>query len=450
MRALEMIGTDWQDSELERSADFDLLSGRVLRKVSRRILPLLFLLYLLAYLDRINVGFAQLQMESALGFGDTVYGFGAGIFFIGFALFEIPSNLILHRLGARLWIGRIMVSWGVISTGMAFIQTPTHFYVMRFLLGVAEAGFFPGVIFYLSQWFPDAHRARAISLFMMATAFAGVVGGPLSGHLLRLDGLCDLDGWQWIFLVEGLPSVFLGFLMPLLLANSPGEARWLTPDERKCISLMLSGAHPAENDPHLLSLKSALASRKVWKLALLYFCLLLNFNTLGLWMPQIMKTLTRSNDFETTWLVALPFLVATVAMAINGLLSDRHQERQRYIRVPTFMAALGLILVFAEKNNNLVQIAGLCLAVAGVWSTLGPFWALPASLLRGRAAAGGIALINSIGAIGGFVGPNFAAFCLEAWGTLDAVYLSLAAVLVIAGASTRTRDDQSRSGSLSA
>ncbi len=289
-----------------------------MHKVSRRLIPYLFVLYVAAYLDRINIGFAQLQMKSALGFSDTVYGLGAGIFFLGYFLFEVPSNLILARVGARVWIARIMITWGLIASAMAIVRTPAEFYALRFLLGVAEAGFFPGVIYYLSQWFPAAARASAISRFMTAAAVSGIVGGPLSAALFKLDGMSGLAGWQWIFVAEGVPSVVLGVTTLWFLTDRPAEARWLSAADREHLErTMQSEAADIARRGHV-SLRDALLHPTVWRLSLLSFTLLVGLYGISFWLPQIVKSLSSGDNVEVALLSGIPYVAAAVAMVVVG------------------------------------------------------------------------------------------------------------------------------------
>src|ERR1700730_13793397 len=293
------------------------------RKVSSRLIPFLFVLYVAAYLDRINVGFAQLQMKEALGFSDSVYGLGTGIFFVGYFFFEVPSNLILARTGARVWIARIMLTWGLISSAMAIVRTPEAFYALRFLLGVAEAGFFPGIIYYMSRWFPAAERASAVSRFMTAVAISGVIGGPLSGALFKLDGVAGLAGWQWIFLAEGVPSIILGVAVLFFLTERPEEAKWLLREERECLSAKLRAeADDIARRGHV-SLRRALLHPTVWRLSLLSFTLLVGLYSISFWLPQIIKSFSDLDNVEVAILSAMPYMAATVAMVIAGAHSDR-------------------------------------------------------------------------------------------------------------------------------
>jgi ACS family tartrate transporter-like MFS transporter len=313
-----------------------------MQKVSRRLIPYLFVLYVAAYLDRINIGFAQLQMKSALGFSDTVYGLGAGIFFLGYFLFEVPSNLILARVGARVWIARIMITWGLIASAMAIVRTPAEFYALRFLLGVAEAGFFPGVIYYLSQWFPAAARASAISRFMTAAAVSGIVGGPLSAALFKLDGVSGLAGWQWIFVAEGIPSVVLGVTTLWFLTDRPAEAKWLSPADREHLErTMRSEAADIARRGHV-SLRDALLHPTVWRLSLLSFTLLVGLYGISFWLPQIVESLSSGDNVEVALLSGIPYVAAAVAMVVVGAHSDRNRERCLHIAGAALVGAAGL------------------------------------------------------------------------------------------------------------
>jgi MFS transporter, ACS family, tartrate transporter len=372
-----------------------------LARIRRRLLPFTFLLYIVAYLDRINVGFAALQMNRDLGLGDAAFGLGAGLFFIGYFLFEIPSNLILERVGARAWIARIMISWGVVAMAMAAVRGAASFNLLRFLLGVAEAGFFPGIILYLTYWFPAREQARAIALFMTASALAGVIGGPLSGALLAAGGLLGLAGWQWLFILEGLPSVILGVAVLFYLANGPQDARWLSEAEKRWLAESLARQSEREREHRLIR---ALTGGRVWLLALLYFAIVTGLYGVGIWLPQIVKGLGTLNDLEVGFLSAIPFLAAAAAMVKVGQSSDRRGERRWHVALPAFAGAAGLLLS-ARVHNPVFALGALSLAAAGIWGAMGPFWSMPSEYLGGTAAAAGIALINSVGNLGGFVGP---------------------------------------------
>ncbi|HTO59121.1 MAG TPA: MFS transporter [Pseudomonadales bacterium] len=380
------------------------VDSATLRRVSRRLIPFLFLLYVAAYLDRINVGFAQLQMKSALGFGDAVYGLGAGIFFIGYFLFEVPSNLVLARVGARVWIARIMITWGLISGAMAFVETPTGFYVLRFLLGAAEAGFFPGVIYYLGLWFPARERAAAVSRFMTATAIAGVIGAPLSAWLFTLDGVHGIAGWQWIFLAEAVPSLVLGVAVLLYLTDRPDAAVWLSSEQRAALAQMMRAEADTIAATHRVDLRAALLHPIVWRLAVLYFALIVGFYSISFWAPQIIQSLGALDRVEAALVSAIPYVCAAIAMVFVGAHSDRTGERRMHIALGALVGALGMVAT-AYLREPVLGVAALSVAAIGIWSAVPVFWSLPTTFLSGTAAAGAIALINSFGNLGGFVGP---------------------------------------------
>src|SRR4029453_2321565 len=317
------------------------LSVVTLRKVTWRLIPFLFLLYVIAWLDRVNVGFAGLEMNADLGFSSTVFGFGSGIFFLGYCLFEIPSNIILERVGARLWIARIMVTWGLISGGLMFVRTPAMFYLLRFLLGVAEAGFFPGVVYYLSLWYPARQRARAIAAFMTAVPVTGLIGGPLSGALLELDGLYGLTGWQWLFLVEGLPAVILGTSVMFYLDDRPETTQWLAPEERDWLVETLATERGA--CPIRLDIRVALTNATVWKLGSIFLLVAAGFYGYSFWAPLVIKSLTGLGNFEIGLVLAAISAVTIIGMLVNGYHSDRTNERPIHVAVPLFVMALGLI-----------------------------------------------------------------------------------------------------------
>lgn len=403
----------------------------VLSKITWRLLPLLLLCYIIAYIDRINVGFAKLQLQQVLGvdpatFG-RVYGLGAGLFFIGYFLFEVPSNLVLHRVGARIWIARIMVLWGFVSMGMMFIKSATVFYCMRFLLGAMEAGFFPGVILYLTYWFPARERARTVALFATGGVIAGVVGSPVSGLILGLNGMAGLAGWQWLFLIEGIPAVLLGFIVLLLLPKGPRQARWLTATECAWIESRIAAEEARSDQPPRHRLADAFTSRRVWLLCLLYF--LLNVGGYGyeLWLPTILKEFSGISDAGVGFLNAVPYLAAAVAMVVMGRYSDRTGHRRWPVALGAITSAVGFALS-GWMHSPALAIAALILAFVGLKSTLGPFWALGTAFLSGTAAAGGIALINSVGNLGGFAGPYLVGVIKDLTGS------NLAALLMLGGA----------------
>jgi ACS family tartrate transporter-like MFS transporter len=411
--------------------------ARVIAKVTRRLIPFLFLLYVVAFLDRVNVGFAALQMKADLGLSDAVYGLGAGIFFLGYFVFEVPSNLILERVGPRWWIARIMISWGVISSCMMFVRGEAAFHALRFLLGVAEAGFFPGMILYLTYWFPAAERARAVALFMTATAMAGVVGGPISGALLEMDGIGGLAGWQWLFLLEGLPAVALGFVVLAVMTDRPEQARWLEAHERSWLAARIAAEHESVAARHGTGLRLAFAQPRVWSLGVLYFALVLSIYGVSLWLPQIVAGLASMSAFTVGLVTAVPYLVASIGMVVVGRHSDRTGERRWHIAGPALVGALGFA-ASASFEHPALALASLSLAALGIWSALGPFWTLPPSFLAGTAAAGGIALINSVGNLGGFAGPYALGLLKQATGGFRAgLWLLALSLLVVAALALR-------------
>jgi ACS family tartrate transporter-like MFS transporter len=401
----------------------------VLAKVRRRLIPFLFLLYIVAYLDRINVGFAALQMNQALGFSATTYGLGAGIFFLSYVLFEIPSNVILARIGARLSIARIMISWGIVSSAMMFVRSASGFYVLRFLLGLAEAGFFPGIIFYLTRWFPVRERARTVAAFMTATLVAGVVGGPVSGALLSLHGVGGLAGWQWLFLLEGVPAVILGGVVLKVLADRPEEATWLSDAERAALVACLqedAGAQRSE------ATAAALANGRTWLLAVVYFTIPVTLYGIGFWLPKMLKDASGGSDFEVGLLSAVPYAAGAVAMVVAGRHSDRTGERRWHIAVAALVSAVGLALG-AASTGLVWSMATLSIALVGLASMFGPFWALATSTMTGVGAAASIALINSVGNTGGFVGPYLLGAISDATGSF-AFGLGAISAMLVAGA----------------
>jgi MFS transporter, ACS family, tartrate transporter len=399
-------------------------------KARRRLIPFLFLLYVVSYLDRINVGFAALQMNAALGFSSVTYSLGAGIFFLSYTLLEIPSNLILARVGARRWIARIMITWGLVSAAMMFVRSATAFYLLRFLLGAAEAGFFPGIIYCLTRWFPIRDRARAIAGFMTAVVIAGIVGGPVSGALLSLDGAAGLAGWQWLFLVEGLPAVVLGLVVLRMLPEQPSDARWLTPAEQLSLTTQLADEAAIAGSLH--STRGALTSGRMWLLGAVYFTIPVELYALSFWLPQIVKSASGASDFLVGVLSAIPYAVAAVAMVVVGRHSDRTGERRWHIALSA--AVGGAALALAGSVHGVVPaIVLLSLATAGLASMLGPFWAFATSFLEGIGAAAGIALVNSVGNIGGFVGPNIVGYVRESTNSFAAGLAIVGAILVGGG-----------------
>jgi MFS transporter, ACS family, tartrate transporter len=406
-------------------------SEAVLRKVAWRLLPFLFGLYILAYLDRVNVGFAAAALKRELHLSDQAYGFGAGVFFFGYALFEVPSNLILARVGARVWIARIMIVWGILSAATMFARGPYSFYAIRFLLGLAEAGFFPGIILYLTYWFPESWRSRAVARFMTATALAGVIGAPVSTAALTLDGAAGLAGWQWLFLVEGIPSILAGVWVVFYLTDRPEQAAWLTPEERNLLALRLRHDQ-VKRVEHQHTLAEAFGSGRVWLLGCLYFLLLTGRYGISLWLPETLRGFSGWTETQSSLASALPYLCGAIGMVIIGTNSDRLQERKWHFALSAFLGAAGLVFC-TLTTSGLPALLVLSVGSIGIWSALGPFWALPTSTLRGRAAAGGIALINSLGNLGGFLGPYVIGWLNTATGNSRSGLLFLATSLSAAG-----------------
>ena len=402
------------------------LRAATLRKVSRRLLPFLFVLYVCAFLDRINVGFAALHMNSDLGFSATAYGLGSGIFFVGYCLFEVPSNILLYKLGARRWIARIMVTWGMVASAMMFVRTPTSFYVMRFLLGVAEAGFFPGVVYYVSQWFPNDERARAISGFMLAIPVCGVIGGPVSGALLGLQGIGGLAGWQWLFLLEGLPSIVLGVVVWLYLTDRPQSAHWLEPTERSWLTDILAAERSMCRQAHDVTARKALTNRLVWQLGIICFFGNLGFYGYTLWAPQVILMMSGTNDFTVGLISGAISLAMGVGMRLNGRHSDRARERVMHVVFPMLVMGIGFLGSVVLPTPWLTLLA-LALIPIGMGASYGPFWSMPSLYLAGEAAARGIALITSIMAASGFVGPTLIGVLKSRTGGYQASFLLLGA-----------------------
>jgi ACS family tartrate transporter-like MFS transporter len=409
----------------------DALERVTMRHVTWRLLPFLLLLYIISWLDRVNVSFAKLQMGPDLGIGDAAYGFGASIFFISYALCEVPSNLLLARFGARVWIARIMITWGLISAGMMFVNGPISFYVMRFLLGVAEAGFLPGIIYYLNHWFPRTHRAKAVSWFMIGIPLSVVFGGPLSGWIMQsMDEYLGLHGWQWMFVIEGLPAVLLGFVVLWFLTEKPAEAKWLSQRQRDWLSQRIEAEHVEAHARHGLQLRAALLHPTVWLLAVVMFCCQTGSYGLTFWVPSIVNGLSGYSEFEVGLFSAIPYIAAAAGMILVGMSSDRTGERFLHVAIPSLVGAAGFIAV-GLFVSPMLAMAALAVAAVGDYSTRGPFWALPGKFLTGSALAGSIALINSMGAVGGVVGPSAVGWLKQSTGSFVGPMIMLSGVLIV-------------------
>ncbi|VVD60721.1 MFS transporter [Pandoraea anhela] len=388
------------------------------RKVTVRLITFLCLCYFAAYLDRINVGLAKLQMLNALQFSDTVYGLGAGLFFAGYILFEVPSNLILQKVGAKLWIARIMVTWGLLSGATAFVTTPTQFYVLRFLLGVAEAGFLPGVLLYLTHWYPDERRARIIALFMVGLPLSSMVGSPISGWIMSMfDGAHGFGGWQWLFVLEALPSVLLGIAIFMYLPNGIASARWLSAEEKAILSANLdkdASAHKRHN------LGAAFTDLKVWALGLIDLCVLLGLYGVSFWLPTILKDTGVRDPYTIGWLMAIPNAIAVVGVLVWGASSDRMRERRWHIVVPFLLSAVAMFVFATGQHGTVMTVVLFSLINLGAAAAMPVVWALPSTFLKGSAAAAGIAFACSLANLGGFGSTYFIGWLRDTFHTQSA------------------------------
>jgi D-galactonate transporter len=404
---------------------------RTYAKVTARLVPFLFICYLAAYLDRVNVGFAKLQMLNELKFSETVYGLGAGIFFLGYVLFEVPSNIVLHRVGARLWIARIMITWGLISGAMAFVNSATSFYILRFLLGAAEAGFIPGILLYLTYWYPAARRGRITAIFLAAIPVASIIGGPLSGWILSaLSGAQGLSGWQWLFVVETIPSVVLGVIILFYLDDTVAGAKWLNEDEKKIIATNVANDLRGKED--FAHLSYAFKSARVWLLSLIYLAIASGIYIVSFWVPTIIKQTGVTDPLYIGLLTAIPYIVAVIVMVLTNAHADRVRERRWHTAIPTFLTAVGLVITALALNSTPVAMAGLTLAAAAASTCQSSFWTLPANLLAGAAAAAGIALINSVGNVGGFASTFLVGWMTDLTHSTSASLYLFAGFLVVA------------------
>jgi len=384
-----------------RSEDLDEVG--LYRKVTWRIVPLIIACFIVAYLDRVNISFAKLQMQSQLGLSESAYGFGASVFFVGYLLFEIPSNAILARTGARRWIARIMITWGIASAAMMFVRTEQWFYILRFLLGALEAGFVPGVLYFYTQWFPAERRGRMNTLFFGAIALCGIIGGPISGGILRfLDGALGMPGWQWLFLIEGIPSIVLGLMVLVLLDDRIEDARWLSAEEKSLLTVAIS-RDPKVDSTH--SFGVALKRPLIWLFSLIYFGLCMGIYGLLFWMPQLIKTAGTSDPLVIGLITTLPYLAAIGGTVLIGRSSDRTGERRWHLTACALAGMIGYALSAAYASSTVLLVLGLSIASTGIIASFGIFWMFPARMLSGMAAATGLALINSIGQIGGIVAP---------------------------------------------
>ena len=410
------------------NASSDPVGDSLYRKIAWRIMPILVIGYIIAYVDRVNVSFAKLQMLADLKFSDSVYGVGAGIFFLGYFAFEVPSNIMLHKVGARVWICRVVITWGIVSALTALVRTPMQFYTARLLLGVAEAGFFPGMILYLTYWFPAHRRAAMVALLMAGNPVSGIIGGPLSGFILHhFAGSKGIAGWQWLFMVEAVPAILLGVVIFLFLDNRVVEAKWLSESERAAVAAEI---HAESISKTHISIRSAFTSPRIWLFGAIFFGMEMGSYAIGFWQPTIIRQSGVEDAFNIGMLTTVPYTCALICMMFVGRHSDRTRERRWHIIVPNIVAAIGFILCTQAGSNTPIAMSGLVLAVVGVVTGLAMFWALPTSFLGGNAAAAGIALINCTGNLGGFFSPTIMGFLKTYTGTLNSGLFLVAACMI--------------------
>lgn len=427
---------------METIAPLTDVASRTRVRIMRRLIPYLFLLYIINYLDRVNVGYAGLEMTRDLNFTPEVFGFGAGIFFVGYFLLEIPGTLLIELWSARKWIARIMITWGIVAVAMGFMNSATQFYWLRLGLGAAEAGFFPGIIVYLTHWFRYQDRAKAVALFMAAVPLSNFIGSPISGLLLGVNWF-GLAGWRWLFIIEGAPAIVLGVVTIFYLTDWPHQAKWLAEDERNWIAGELEKEKDLKSSAHSLKILEAFRHREVILLALSYFFIVTGLYGFNVWLPTIVKALSGLPNFAVTLVSALPYLVAFAALLFVGWSSDRTNERKWHSAVPMFIAGAGLLLSALSESHVALAVGLFCVAAAGLYSFFPAFWALPTHFLAGSAAAASIGLINSIGNLGGFAGPYVVGYVNQVTNSFvgGMLYLSVSAalggVLVLALRQTR-------------
>lgn len=414
------------------SSDVNLAADSAYRKISARLLPLLMVCYVLAYIDRQNIGFAKLQFMQELGFSAAVYGLGGGLFYLGYSLFEVPSNLMLKHIGARATMLRIMIMWGIVATSFAFMLTPFHFYILRFLLGVAEAGFFPGVIFYISYWVPRSRRAAFTAAFMAAMPIAGVIGAPMSGAIMEtMHGYIGLSGWQWMFIIQGLPSVAMALVVYRLLPDRPSDARWLTEQEKGALQDELAEEANSRSGVVHPNFLAALTNWRLYGLAAMAFSLISCIAGLQLWLPTLIREAGVTDLIQLGILAAIPPLVAIFTQQLNARRSDRLQERRWHAALPVFVAAAGFVAIPFVEGHLVLSMFCLVVIAVGLYSATGPYWTLPSTQLSGAAAAGGIALVTSIGSMGAFVSSWLAGLIIDWTGSPNSGLLYYAAVAAI-------------------
>jgi MFS family permease len=403
------------------------------RKVTCRLIPFLVLCYVVSYLDRINVGFAKLQMLSDLGFSETVFGLGAGIFFIGYFFFEVPSNIIMHRVGARIWIARIMITWGLVSAATLLVRTPWEFYGVRFLLGLAEAGFFPGIILYLTYWYPAHRRARMVATFMLAIPLSGIIGGPVSGFIMQyLAGHSGWPGWKWLFLLEALPAIAVGIVTIFYLDSGIRRSKWLTDDEKELLASNIA-ADSREKIEHP-SVAAVFRDPRVWLMSWIFFSCAMGQYALTFWMPTLIKTAGIRSVLNIGLVTAIPYLATAVTMVLVGASADRHRERRWHLAIPMVIGSAGLILSVMAGTQTALAVFFLSIAAAGVITSAPLFWSLPTAFLSGAAAAAGIAAINSVGNLAGFVSPYMVGWLKDLTHSDKDAMLCLTLIMVVGAA----------------
>lgn len=424
IRMMDTVFSSEVDTTIRKSA---------YRKIAFRLMPFLMLCYFCAYLDRVNVGFAKLQMMSDLQFSEAVYGLGAGIFFIGYFLCEVPSNIVLHKVGARRWIARIMITWGILSGCFAFVQTEWQFYTLRFLLGVAEAGLAPGLLLYLTYWFPSYRRARMTVLWFIAIPISGMIGGPLSGLIMdRMSGVHGWFGWQWMFLIEAIPTVLVGLLVLAVLKDSVQDANWLTQDEKKLVKQEL--AQDNQHKEGHASVKEFIADKRLWLLAGIYFCVVMGQYAITFWLPTLIRNSGISDNWHIGLLTSLPYMCAIVVMILAGRSGDHFQERRWHLIIPMCAGAIALTFATLFASNLTLSLICLCIAASGVLTASSLFWMLPTNFLGGVSAAAGIAAVNSFANLAGFCSPYLIGWVTTNTGS-NAIGMFLITAVLIFGAS---------------
>ncbi|TPS73901.1 MFS transporter [Acinetobacter baumannii] len=424
IRMMDTVFSSEVDTTIRKSA---------YRKIAFRLMPFLMLCYFCAYLDRVNVGFAKLQMMSDLQFSEAVYGLGAGIFFIGYFLCEVPSNIVLHKVGARRWIARIMITWGILSGCFAFVQTEWQFYTLRFLLGVAEAGLAPGLLLYLTYWFPSYRRARMTVLWFIAIPISGMIGGPLSGLIMdRMSGVHGWFGWQWMFVIEAIPTVLVGLLVLAVLKDSVQDANWLTQDEKKLVKQEL--AQDNQHKEGHASVKEFIADKRLWLLAGIYFCVVMGQYAITFWLPTLIRNSGISDNWHIGLLTSLPYMCAIVVMILAGRSGDHFQERRWHLIIPMCAGAISLTFATLFASNLTLSLICLCIAASGVLTASSLFWMLPTNFLGGVSAAAGIAAVNSFANLAGFCSPYLIGWITTNTGS-NAIGMFLITAVLIFGAS---------------